>query len=70
VSGPNGERVTATTSVSLAGGTAGYTRSATVTEGTAVIRVAHPGEYTVGNRTVAVAHDDVLAGNQINISPA
>ncbi|QKY15568.1 hypothetical protein [Halorubrum sp. CBA1229] len=70
VSGTNGERVAASTSMSLADETYEYTRNATVTEGTAVIRVAYPGEYTIGNRTVSVTDKHVLEGNQTNISSA
>lgn len=68
VSGTNGERVSATTSVAVADETFEYTRSAAVTDGTAVIRVAHPGEYVVGNQTVTVTDGEIIAGNQINVS--
>lgn len=68
VSGTNGERVAASTAVSFADESYKYTRNATVTEGTAVIRVAHPGEYTVSNRTVTVTDDDIFAGNQTNVT--
>jgi dolichyl-diphosphooligosaccharide--protein glycosyltransferase len=64
VNGPNGDRVTATTSVSIADETYEYSRSATLTNGTATIRVAYPGEYTVGNQTVNVSKNAVRAGNQ------
>jgi dolichyl-diphosphooligosaccharide--protein glycosyltransferase len=70
VSGTNGERVAASTPVELADETYEYTRNATVTEGTAVIRVAYPGEYTIGNRTVSVTDDDVFGGNQTTVSSA
>jgi len=66
VSGTTGERVSASTMVSFADATYRYTRNATITEGSAVIRVAHPGEYTVGNETVTVTASDVLAGNRIS----
>ncbi|TKX87192.1 hypothetical protein EXE43_04330 [Halorubrum sp. SS5] len=68
VTAPNGEQVTATTTVTVDGDGAGatyeYARSATAVNGTATIRVAHSGEYQVGNRTVTVTNDDVLAGNR------
>ncbi|OYR52052.1 hypothetical protein DJ73_11610 [Halorubrum sp. Ea1] len=64
VNGPNGDRVTATTSVSISDETHEYSRSATLANGTASIRVAYPGEYTVGNQTVNVTEEAVRAGNQ------
>ena len=74
VSEPSGEAVTATTTLTIDGGsddtTYEYARSATVANGTATIRVAHPGEYQVGNETVTVTDDDVLAGNQTTVTPA
>ncbi|WP_249269116.1 hypothetical protein [Halorubrum sp. Hd13] len=67
ISDPTGNRVTATTTVTLGDETQTYTRSAPVSNGTATIRVAHPGEYTVGNRTVSVTSTDVLDGNQTRV---
>lgn len=68
VNGADGEQVAANTSVSLANTTYEYTRTATVREETATIRVAHPGEYRVGNQTVTVTSEDVLAGNRTTVS--
>ena len=72
--GATGGEVTATADVEIdeAGTnvTHEYARSATVADGTATIRVAHPGEYQVGNRTVTVTDDDVLAGNRTTIPSA
>ncbi|OYR67197.1 hypothetical protein [Halorubrum ezzemoulense] len=72
VSEPSGEEVTATTTVTVGDGSDGnsyeYARSATAADGTATIRVAYPGEYSVGNGTVTVTNADVLAGNQTTIS--
>lgn len=70
VSDTNGERVAASTTVSIANETYEYTRNATKTEDTAVTRVAYPGEYTIGNRTVSVTDEDVLGGNQTTVSSA
>lgn len=70
VSGVTGERVSATTSVSLADDTFKYTRSGAVNDGTAVIRVAHPGEYGVGNQTVTVTNGDIFTGSQVTVSSA
>ncbi|GAA0547224.1 hypothetical protein ABNG02_06295 [Halorubrum ejinorense] len=74
VSDPSGEQVTATTTVTVGadgdGATYEYARGAPVTNGTATIRVAHPGEYQVGNRTVTVTDSDVFAGNRTTIPPA
>ena len=74
ISAPNGEQLTATTTVTVGGDGAGatyeYARSTTVANGTAMIRVAHPGEYQVGNRTVTVTNSDVLAGNQTTVPAA
>ncbi|SFR34712.1 hypothetical protein [Halorubrum sodomense] len=67
ISAPSGEQVTATTMVTAGGATYEYARSATVVNGTATIRVAHPGEYQVGNRTVTVTNTDVFAGNQTTV---
>ncbi|GAB7008081.1 hypothetical protein [Halorubrum trueperi] len=64
VNGTDGERVSASTTVSIADETYEYTRNTTITNETATIRVAHPGEYTVGNQTVTVTDDDILMGNQ------
>ena len=47
-----------------------YARTAAIANGTATIRVAHPGEYRVGNRTVTVTDDDVLAGNRTTVPSA
>ena len=74
VSGSNGEQVTATTTVAVGtdgdGATYEYARSAPVANGTATIRVAHPGEYQVGNRTVMVSDEDIFAGNRTTVPPA
>ena len=74
ISAPSSEEVTATTTVTVDDGSDDmmyeYARSATVADGTATIRVAHPGEYQVGNRTVTVTDDDVLAGNRTTVPPA
>ncbi|AZQ14240.1 hypothetical protein [Halorubrum sp. PV6] len=40
-----------------------YIRRAVVTNGTATIRVAHPGEYQVGSQSVTIPTDAVLSGN-------
>lgn len=68
VAGQNGEHVTASTSVSIREETAQYTRQAAVSEGVAVVRVAHPGEYTVGNHTVAVSEEAVMTGAQVDVT--
>uniref|UniRef100_UPI003565AC44 hypothetical protein n=1 Tax=Halolamina sp. TaxID=1940283 RepID=UPI003565AC44 len=68
VSDPSGEQVTATTTVIIGDETHTYTRTTSVTDGSATIRVAHPGEYTVGNRTVTVTAEDVLEGNQTEVT--
>jgi len=64
VSDPADEQAAATTTVTIGDETYTYTRTASVADGTATIRVAHPGQYTIGNRTVSVTASDVLAGNQ------
>lgn len=72
--GATGGAVTATTEVAVdeagANVTHEYARSATVANGTATIRVAHPGEYRVGNTTVTVTDDDVVAGNRTTVPAA
>jgi dolichyl-diphosphooligosaccharide--protein glycosyltransferase len=72
--GATGGEVTATAEVEIneAGTnvTHEYARSATVADATATVRVAYPGEYQVGNRTIIVTDDDVLAGNQTTIPSA
>ena len=72
--GATGGAVTATTEVAVeesgANVTHEYARSATITNGTATIRVAHPGEYRVGNGTVTVTDDDVFAGNRTTVPAA
>lgn len=68
VSSSGDEQVTATTSVTVGDENQTYTRTASASEGTATIRVAHPGEYTVGERTVSVTSEDVLEGNQTTVS--
>ena len=72
--GATGEAVTATTEVAVeesgANVTHEYAREATVANGTATIRVAHPGEYRVGNATVTVTDDDVVAGNRTTVPAA
>lgn len=68
VSGQKGARMTASTSVSIGNETAQYTRQATVSEGVAIIRVAHPGKYTVDNQTVIVSEEAVVRGAQTNVS--
>ena len=74
VAGENGERVTASTTVPIDGGTneteetARYTRQATASDEIAVIRVAHPGEYVVGNQTVAVPEEAVQTNGQVNVT--
>ncbi|WP_080506878.1 hypothetical protein [Halorubrum distributum] len=69
VSTPSGEPVTASTSVTVAGDTHTYARTAAASNGSVAIRVAYPGEYTVGNQSVSVTTTDVLQGNQTQISP-
>ena len=65
--------VTATTTVTVpnsaneaaaTGTTLEYTRHAVVSNGTATIRVAHPGEYQVGSQSVTISSNAVLSGNQ------
>ncbi|PHQ45604.1 hypothetical protein DJ68_11945, partial [Halorubrum sp. C3] len=65
--------VTATTTVTVpnssgevtaTGTTFEYERHAAVSNGTATIRVAHPGEYQVGTQSVTVTNDAVHNGNQ------
>ncbi|MDB9252678.1 hypothetical protein [Halorubrum ezzemoulense] len=72
--GATGGAVTATTEVAVeesgANVTHEYAREATVANGTATIRVAHPGEYRVGNATVTVTDDDVVAGNRTTVPAA
>ncbi|TKX61467.1 hypothetical protein [Halorubrum sp. GN12_10-3_MGM] len=70
--------VTATTTVTVpnssgevtaTGTTFEYVRHATVSNGTATIRVAHPGEYQVGTQSVTVSDDAVHNGNQTVVQP-
>ncbi|WP_128906738.1 hypothetical protein [Halorubrum amylolyticum] len=68
VTGQNGERVTASTPVSIGDETAQYAREGAVSEGVANVRVAHPGEYTIGNRTVTVSAEAVVTGSQVNVT--
>lgn len=74
LSNSTGDVVTATTTVTIASESGNttheYTRSATVANGTSTIRVAYPGEYTVGNTSVLVTSDDILEGKQIVASAA
>ncbi|MDZ5811654.1 hypothetical protein U4E84_09900 [Halorubrum sp. AD140] len=70
VSNPDGEQATATTTVTVGDENHTYTRNGSVSDGTATIRVAHPGEYTVGDQTVSVTSEDVLEGNQTTVSAA
>jgi len=65
---PKDEQVTATTSVLIGYDNQRYTRTASVPAGMATICVTHPGEYTVGDQTVAVSSEDVPKGNQTAIS--
>lgn len=64
-SGQNGERVAVSTPVSIGDETVTYTKQATISEGIAVIRVAYPGEYTVGNQTVTVSEKAVTTGSRV-----
>ncbi|OYR69613.1 hypothetical protein DJ79_02700 [Halorubrum ezzemoulense] len=72
--GATGGAVTATTAVAVEepedNVTHEYVRTATITNGTATIRVAHPGEYWVGNATVTVTDDEVVAGNRTTVPAA
>jgi dolichyl-diphosphooligosaccharide--protein glycosyltransferase len=68
VTGSDGERVTATTTVQVGNENHTYTRSAPVSNGTATVRVAHSGEYTVGNQIVTVTDKDVTRGNRTQIT--
>ncbi|TKX72826.1 hypothetical protein [Halorubrum sp. GN11GM_10-3_MGM] len=68
VTGSSTTSATATTTVSLRGVDYEYHRTGAVVNGTATIRVAHPGTYHVGNRTVTISDRDILAGNQTSIS--
>ena len=72
VTGATGERVRATATVTIEepadAPTYEYTRRATVENGTATVRVAHPGEYRVGNHTVTVTSEDVIVGNRTMIA--
>jgi len=67
VNGTAGDRVTAMKSVSIANETYTYSRSGTLTNGSTTIRVAYPGEYTLGNQTVNVTDTAVREGNQITL---
>ena len=68
VSGHGEKRVTATTSVAVSGKMVQYTRDVPVSEDVAVVRVAHPGDYAVGNRTVTVSEEAVLTGAEVSVS--
>ncbi|KOX96773.1 hypothetical protein [Halorubrum tropicale] len=70
--------VTATTTVTVpnssgevtaTGTTFEYIRHAAVSNGTATIRVAHPGEYQVGTQSVTVTNDAVHNGNRTVVQP-
>ncbi|ELZ50799.1 hypothetical protein C464_01716 [Halorubrum coriense DSM 10284] len=62
--------VTATTTVTLRGVDYKYTRTATRSNGSVTLRVAHSGTYHIGNRTVRITENDVYAGNQTHVSVA
>lgn len=68
VTSPSTTSVTATTTVNVRGVGYEYSRTAAVVNRTATIRVAHPGPYHVGNRTVTISDRDILAGNQTAVA--
>jgi dolichyl-diphosphooligosaccharide--protein glycosyltransferase len=69
VTGSDGENVTAKTTVDIEGESVSYERHGTVSDGTAEIRVAHPGEYKVASKTVTVSEAAVYDGGEIRIDP-
>jgi len=64
----DGTEVTAATTVTIDGEEISYERSAVIDDGEAMIRVAHPGKYTVGSETVDVSEEAVLSGENISIT--
>jgi len=68
VTGGNDREITARTDVEIAGEEVSYTRTGVVTDGTATIRVAHPGEYVVSGETVTVTSDAVYEGSEITVA--
>ena len=66
--GENATEVTAATELSILDQEIPYERTETVTNGTATIRVANPGEYTVENRTVEVDRSAVYDGEERTVS--
>ena len=63
----DGTTVTATTNVEINDEVVPYERHGEVDDGTVDLRVAHPGEYTVGGETVTVDETTVHDGGQINV---
>ncbi|MFC7058364.1 hypothetical protein [Halovenus salina] len=64
-----GANVTAKTTVETAGEQFTYRRTTTANDtGTATIRVAYPGKYTVGSETVTVAREAVYEGATVSVS--
>lgn len=67
VTGTDGENVTAATTVDIEDESIRYERHGVVSEGGTVIRVAHPGEYTVAGETVTVSEAAVYDGEEIRV---
>jgi hypothetical protein len=60
--------VTARTTVSVPGARFEYRRTATAdSDGVVVVRIAHPGTYTVDGRTVTVTDDAVETGATVTV---
>lgn len=64
----NGTELSARTTVQTAGETFTYERTAVANGDAATIRVAYPGEYQVGDRTVQVSEDAVYDGETVQVS--
>lgn len=69
VSASEGTTVTAETQINVSGdmNRRTYTQTASMTDGTATLRVPYPGEYTVEGQTVTVPRQAVYAGEQIQV---
>ena len=68
VDGVSDGHMTAKTSVAVGTEAYEYSRTGAVEEGTAMIQVAHPGEYRIGNETIVVTDEDVLTGATVEVS--
>jgi dolichyl-diphosphooligosaccharide--protein glycosyltransferase len=67
VTGANGEEIVATTDVEVGGETVTYERRGVIEDGSVELRLAHPGEYTVGGQTVTVSTASVYDGERMPI---